>query len=363
MQKNVLFSIKKDNSHWKFNFFGIKFNFFSPKLSAKQFEITRNDFNKALNWTIKGKIFLYSNVDKFTTSQKIWFLTQEFYKRTGYFPNFKHPRSFNEKINWMKLNYYNPTEKNIIDKYEFKNYIKEQLGEGYTIPLIGLYEDVNDIDFDELPDRFVIKTTTNGGAQGVIVVTNKNRLKINKTKYKLNNLLQEWNSCYYTILDAGYKDIKPRIIIEEYMPIREGKALEYKMFCFHGEVKFCLIECDYFGKNPKRAFYDKDFNEMPFKIGSMPKVKVKKPETYNEMIRIAEKLSAGFPFVRVDFYDINGRVYVGEMTFTSGGGYSKFTPLEWDFRLGEYLDLKKLNPEYMHILPEFEQKNIKDLVK
>ena len=161
--------------------------------------------------------------------------------------------------------------------------------------------------------------------------------------------MQNWNSIYWWCFSRGYKDIKPRILIEEYMPIREGKALEYKMFCFHGEVKFCLIECNYFGKSPKRAFYDKDFNEMPFKIGKMPKVRLKnKPENYDLMVKIAEKLSESFPFVRVDFYDIKGKVYAGEMTFTSGGGFSKIYPVEWDFKMGEWLNIKDINQQHIN---------------
>ena len=132
------------------------------------------------------------------------------------------------------------------------------------------------------------------------------------------------------------------------MPIREGKALEYKFFCFHGEVKFCLVECDYFGKKPKRAFYGKNFEEMPFSIGNLPKTTLnEKPASYDKMVALAEQLAKPFPFVRVDFYDLNGKIYVGEFTFTSGGGFSKYNPKEWDYKFGEWLDLNKLEPEYL----------------
>ena len=254
----------------------------------------------------------------------------------------------------MKFNYYDPRLSRIVDKYEFKNYIKEQLGDGYTVPLIGVYEDVNDIDFDALPEKFVVKTTIGNGGIGTFLIKNKARLDIDKLKNNLNNLVQEWNSPYYQSFQPAFKCVPPRIIVEEFMPVREGNALEYKMFCFHGEMKFCLVECDYFGKKPARAIYTKDFKQLPFTIRKMKKRGLEeKPELYDDMVKLAEKLSAQFPFVRVDFYVIGKKILLSELTFTSGAGFSVFTPVEWDFKLGEWLDLKKLNPEFVTVLDEF----------
>ena len=338
---NNIFSINNEKFHKTINFLGLKFKIISKKALLKEF--------KKLNYFMTRMQIPTLYLADLTKEEKEWYLSKIFYEETGYFPDLKNPKSFNEKINWMKLNYYNPIEKNIIDKYEFKNYIKEKLGEGYTIPAIGIYNGINEIDFTKLPSSFVIKITNQGSAQGVKIIKDKRKIDIGKLKYELNDLMQNWNSIYWWCFSRGYKDIKPRILIEEYMPIREGKALEYKMFCFHGEVKFCLIECDYFGKNPKRAFYDKNFNEMPFKIGKMPKVRLKnKPENYDLMVKIAEKLSESFPFVRVDFYDIKGKVYAGEMTFTSGGGFSKIYPVEWDFKMGEWLNIKDINQQHIN---------------
>ena len=193
-----------------------------------------------------------------------------------------------------------------------------------------------------------MKVTTSGSGEGVEVVKDKSKINIDKLKFKFNNLLQEWNSIYYYCLSRGYKDIKPRIIIEEYMPIREGKAIEYKMFCFHGEFKFCLAEQGYFGKKPKRAVYNREFELMPFKINSIPiQALDTKPVKYEQMIDIAETLAKNIPFVRVDFYLIENAIYIGEMTFTSGGGFSVFQPKEWDYKIGEWLDLNKINSEYI----------------
>ena len=346
------FSTKNKDGHKILKILGIKIKVKDVKSLEKKFLDSR--------WRIKELTrnyqFFWANIDKYSTEQRIWYLSEVFYRLVGYIRNFKKPRSLNEKLNWMKFNYFDPITQKIVDKYEFKSYIKEKLGEGFTIPLLGAYEDVNDINFDSLPNQFVIKTTIGNGGIGCDLIKDKSKLNIDKLKYRYNNLMQEWHSPYYQSFQPAFKNIRPRVIIEEYMPIREGKALEYKMFCFHGEVKFCLIECDYFGKSPKRAIYDKDFNELPFTIRKLPKKTLEqKPETFDTMVKLAEKLSVNFPFVRVDFYDIKGKIYLSELTFNSGAGFSVFTPVEWDYKLGEFLDLNKLNKEYVHILPEFQQ--------
>lgn len=341
-----LFSIKEVDLHYIVKFCGIRFKIKNSKKAFAELKKLRQQMKRSQIPTIYNT--------NLTQEQKIWFLSQKFYEEVGYYPNFKNPKSFNEKINWMKLNYYNPLEDVCIDKYTFKEYISAKLGAEYVIPAIGVYEDVNDIDFEKLPQRFVMKVTTSGSGEGVEVVKDKSKINIDKLKYKFNNLLQEWNSIYYYCLSRGYKDIKPRIIIEKYMPIREGKAHEYKMFCFHGEFKFCLVEQNYFSKKPKRAIYNSKFELMPFRINSIPvRALNTKPPKYEQMINIAETLAANLPFVRVDFYLIENTIYIGEMTFTSGGGFSIFQPKEWDYEIGEWLDLTKLPKEYVNILAGF----------
>ena len=338
-----LFSIKNEKSHKIVRMLGIKFKFLSKKLLYKQLKrIPIYGEFSMLN------LYLMDKCNALTVDTKRRILTQKFYEATGKFPDFKNPKSLNEKLNWLKIYYNDPLEKRCVDKCEFKKYIEEKLGSEYVIPTIGVYENIEDIDFDKLPASFVMKSTIWGSGTGVEVKKKKKRINWDYLRYRFTRFLQSWRTVYYATLPSTYEGLKPRIIIEEYMPIREGKALEYKMFCFHGEVKFCLVECDYFGIRPKRAFYDKDFNEMPFKIGTMPKTTLpEKPATYDKMVSLAEELSKPFPFVRVDFYDINGKIYIGEFTFTSGGGFSIFTPDEWGNKIGEWLDLNKLNPEYV----------------
>lgn len=344
-----LFSIEKKNLHYIVRFFGLKLHFRSLKLAYQKIKQL-----EARQITPRRAEFFWAAEEKFTVRDKLWYLSQEFYEVVGYFPNIKNPKSFNEKLHWLKLNYYNPAENICIDKCSVKDYVREKLGEGFTIPLLGVYEDVNDIDFDVLPEKFVIKTPFDGGGLGMIVVDRKKGVDYDRLKYDINAMMPRWHSLYYRFLSRGYREIEPKILIEEYLPVREGKAIEYKMFCFHGEMKFCLADCDYFGRKPHRALYDRNFEQLPFKIGRIKyKPLAEKPANYDKMVELAEKLAADFPHVRVDFYDVNGKVYVGEMSFSSASGFGIFTPREWDFKIGEYLDLNKLNPEYVKIVDEF----------
>lgn len=360
-----LFSKEQNDVHTILRIFGIKIKYLNKNLLYKKMQASINDLKRSAK-TNKGllekrisaitpyrensmlNIYLLDKSGMLNTAAKKRILARKHYEWTGKFPDLNTPKTFNEKINWMKLYYDNPLEKRCVDKYEFKKYIQETLGDGYTIPAIGVYESMDDIDFDALPEKFVVKSTIFGGGYGIDVVKDKSELNINRLKYNFTNYLQEWRTAYYDMLAKGYEGLKPRVIIEEYMPIREGKALEYKFFCFHGEVKFCLIECDYFGNSPKRAYCSKDFEEMPFSIGKLPKTTLpEKPANYDKMVELADKLSKPFPFVRVDFYDLDDKIYIGEFTFTSGGGFSKYSPDEWDYKFGEWLDLNKLEPEFL----------------
>ena len=333
-----LFEIKKDDYNYSVKLLGIKFKVRSLALVVKTLKLLKAELKHS---TIPPAIYLAN----LTKEQKLRYLSNKFYEEVGYYPNLKNPCSFNEKINWMKLNYYNPLEQHCIDKYEFKGYIKEVLGDGFTIPLIGVYDDVNDINFDSLPDKFVIKTTASGSAQGVKVVKDKKKLDIDKLKYEFNNLLQEWNTIYYYCLSRGYKDIKPRIIIEEYVEQKNSQLFDYKFMCFAGKPRWVLV-CSNRGKKISYENYDMDWNLIIPSPKSAKKSSMTKPNNFDEMIRIAEKLSAPFPFVRVDFYEVKNKIFVGELTFTPKGGFNNYYR-EWDKKAGEWLDLKALETEFV----------------
>ena len=344
---NKLFSIKENGFHYIIRFFGIKFKIRSLGLTNKEIRLVKNQIRPDLFEF--SKKFIWSNEDKLSYKGKKWLLETMFYEKLGYFPNLKNPKSFNEKLNWMKLNYDNPIQKRCVDKYEFKEYIKEKLGEGYTIPLIGVYDSVNDIDFNNLPNQFVIKTTVNGGAHSVQIVRDKSSLDIDKLKYKFNNLLQDLETVYYAHLTKAYEGLKPRIIIEEYMEQITGQLYDYKFFCFHGDPKFVYVATDHFpGMVSKISLYDLNWKKLPIKYGAHSnKATVNMPKCLNEMIKLSKILSKDFPIVRVDFYEVENKLYVGELTFTPGSGFGKYMPADWDYKIGKWLDLNKLEDNYL----------------
>ena len=303
---------------------------------------------------------LLADTGNLSIEKKVWFISRIFYVNSGYYPNFKRPKSFNEKINWLRLNYCNPAEVAVDDKAGVKNYVKEVLGEEYVIPTLGIYDDVNDIDFDKLPEKFVIKTTVNSTGRGITVVKDKSKLDQDYLKYTYVDYMQEWQTASKPFLFPTNPKIKPRVIIEEYCPLLDEEDCDYEFFCFHGEPKFFYI-ANSFAKNTTQesqviTFYDLEGNQLPLTYAKHHRSSVQKLEksaNFDRMIEFAKKLSAPFPFVRVDFYDLHDKLYVGEMTFKSGGGFSKFEPVDWDYRFGEMLDLKKVPKEFIHLQEGF----------
>lgn len=264
-------------------------------------------------------------------------ISQLFYRNVGYYPNIDNPKTFAEKVLWLKLYYEDPKIEKACDKVLGKEYIDSVLGEGYTVPILKVFDSVHDIKLDELPNRFALKVNWATGCN--IIVKDKSKLDMNNIRAQLDRWTLPWKCSYYGSFNAGYKNVKATIYAEQYLDI-PNNSTEYKVFCFNGKAEFVLLELDYFGKEPARAYYDRDFKEVPWQFGKIKKVKVEqKPQEYDEMIRLAEKLAEPFPYIRVDFYDINGKLYIGELTFYSGGGLSPLLPSKYDAILGKKLDL------------------------
>ena len=218
------------------------------------------------------------------------------------------------------------------------------MGAEYVIPAIGVYDDVNKIDFDRLPKQFVAKLNDGWGADKIMVVRDKSQLNIDKTKAVLSSWLYPWNNYYYqNMCITDEKMAKPTILIEEYIQ-QEGKKNpdDFKFYCCNGEPKFALVVSGRGTKEQSRSFVDMEWNVLPVqRSGKLLDDKVEKPACCEEMMRLCRILSEGFPFVRVDFYQVDGKVYVGELTFTPGM-FLRFKPQGWDYKLGEYLDLSHL---------------------
>lgn len=267
------------------------------------------------------------------------FLQIRFWLIVGYWPNLDKPKSFNEKLNWLKLHDIHPEYTRMVDKVTAKEYVAGIIGSEYIIPTLGVWNSVDDIDWNSLPNQFVIKVTSDSG--GIVVCKDKSTLNIDEAKAKLE---KGWGKNYYKYnKEYPYKDLSPRIIAEEYMEDESGYELkDYKIFCFDGEPKYLFVATDRQKKDEetKFDFFDLDWNHLPVTNGHPNNpLPIDRPQNFNEMIEIAKKLSAGKPHVRVDLYNIRGKIYFGELTFFHWSGMVAYNPREWDYKFGEYIKL------------------------
>ena len=250
----------------------------------------------------------------------------------------ENPKSFNEKLQWLKLYDRNPEYTKMVDKYEVRKYIAEKIGEEYLIPLLGVWDNPDDIDFDALPDQFVLKCTHNSGL-GMCICKDKSKLNIGKVKKDLRKALKE--NYYLKNREWPYKNVNPRIIAEKYMVDESGVELkDYKFFCFNGKPALIQVDFDRF-KSHKRNLYTLDWEFVDAQI-EFPNEKnrvIERPSSINKMIAIASQLSSGFAHVRVDLYSIGNKIYFGELTFFHGSGMENFIPVELDYKLGKMIIL------------------------
>lgn len=269
------------------------------------------------------------------------YLKLKFRQRMGKKLNLKNPQTFNEKLQWLKLYDRNPLYTTLVDKYEAKKYVADILGEEYIIPTLGVWDNFDDIDFDSLPNQFVLKCTHDSG--GLVIVKDKSKLDIPSAKKKIESRMSK--NYYWHGREWAYKNVKPRIIAEQYMEDAETQELrDYKLFTFGGQVKALFIASDRQKKNEdtKFDFFDADGNHIDVRNGH-PNADVppKLPQNFEEMKKLAQILSKGFVQMRVDFYEINGKTYFGEMTLCHYNGFTPFDPEEWDYTFGSWLDLPK----------------------
>ena len=259
--------------------------------------------------------------------------------RMDYPLNLDNPTTFNEKLQWLKLYDRKPIYTTMVDKYEVKKYVADIIGEEYIIPTLAVYDRVEDIDFEKLSNQFVLKWTHDSG--GIVICKDKSKLNIGEAYKKLKK--RERSHYYWRSREWPYKNVKPRIIAEQYMEDESGYELkDYKFFCFDGEPKAMFIATDRGNadEETKFDFFDMDFNHLPFTNGHPNATKlIKKPTGFEEMKRIASQLSKGIPHVRVDLYNINGNIYFGELTFSHWSGMKPFEPKEWDYTFGEWIKL------------------------
>ena len=289
-----------------------------------------------------SKIILYLMDKNF-----MFFLDDKKYLKIKYYLkmkkklNLENPQTFNEKLQWLKLYDRNPEYTKMVDKNEAKKYVSKIIGEEYIIPTLGLYNNFDEINFEKLPNQFVIKCTHDSG--GNIICKDKEKLNMKVAKKKIEKCLKQ---NYYNLgREWPYKNVKPRIIIEKYMATeKQPELIDYKFFCFNGEPKFIYVSEGLSNhKTAKISFVDMDYKKTEFyrkdyrAFDKLPS----KPKNFEKMKELAKKLSKNIPFVRVDFYEIENKVFFSELTFYPCAGYVPFEPEKYDEILGDMLELPK----------------------
>ena len=269
----------------------------------------------------------------------------EFFYNLGRFPDLRNPRTLNEKIQWIKLYDRNPLMTLCTDKYEVRKIVESKVGAHVLNELYGVFESVDEIDFDSLPESFVFKATHGSGWN--IIVKDKSVFEREKAKEKMRKWLG--GSFYSKKREWAYKDIKPRIICEKYMENKDGSLNDYKFYCFNGNPHFIQVDVDrYTGHS--RAYYSPDWQKLDFFMVKNTKRKkilpyekeLKPPESLADMVEVVRTLSSDFRFARVDMYDVGGKAVFGEVTFYPSNGGGKFSPERLDEEFGDLIRLPEL---------------------
>lgn len=264
------------------------------------------------------------------------YLNLMYYYHFHRIPTWNNPQTFNEKLQWLKLYDRNPVYTVMVDKIEAKRFVADKIGEEYIIPTLAVYDSAEDIDIDRLPDQFVLKC--NHDSKSVCVCKDKNCFDIEKAKNFLGPRLKA--NGYWYGREWPYKNVVPRIFAEKYMEDAKVRELrDYKIYTFNGKAKFCMINTDR-GTDTRADYFDESYNWLDFTWGySHADVKPEKPANYEKMFELAEKLAKGTATLRVDFYEVNGQVYFGELTFFDASGFDKIIPESYDLKFGSWIKL------------------------
>lgn len=274
---------------------------------------------------------------QYSIDQRKMFISKKYLKYLGYPMDWMSPKSYTQKIQYSKLFNNDPRRTLCSDKVAVRDFVKKKIGEKYLIPIYGVWDSFDSIDFTKLPEKFVLKT--NHGSATNLIVRNKSAFNVNKARSTMIRFLKD-DFAFYGF-EMQYAAIKPVIYAEQCLSFDCSGIEDYKFLCFDGVVKYFWIDFNRYS-NHKRNMYDLNWNLQAWNqwtYGNYEGV-VKKPDNFSEMIDIAQKLSRGFDHVRVDLYNVNGKIYFGELTFTNGGGYENILPIESDFELGKLWELR-----------------------
>jgi len=266
------------------------------------------------------------------------FVKSVYKNRTNEDLDLENPQKYTEKMQYAKLYRNSSLKTRLTDKYLVREWVEEKIGTEYLIPLLGVWESFSDIDFNSLPDRFVLKTNHSSGWN--LIINDKEKIDYNRAKRNFGIWLNK-NYAYNSDLQLHYENIEPKILAEEFIQDSSGELKEYKFFCFDGKVYYCWFILENSSKRYGNV-YDTNWNLQPwiFVGRENTSFKIPKPENYEQMINIATILSENFSHVRVDLYNVDGKIYFGEMTFTSGSGYRTIIPEKYNYQLGDLWNVK-----------------------
>lgn len=297
---------------------------------------SRKNLHMLLVWNEYRRIKEKVQFHKFSDEE---FIKKLYKEKLGKELNLKEPKTFTEKLNWIKLYYRNPLMVKCADKYKVREYIKDCGYENLLNPLVAVYENVAEIDYEALPEKFVLKGTHGSGWN--IICTDKK--KLNTKMY--SRIMRSWlkQNIYYSGREWVYDEIKPRIVCEKYIETNGEDLKDYKIFCFSGEPTYIQVDGERYTAH-KRVYYNTNWERQEFQYGDYGiTYEAQKPEMLEKMLKIAKDLSQPFQFARVDLYNVKGMIIFGEITFFPDAGFAKFTPKEMDERMGMLLKLPKVN--------------------
>ena len=270
------------------------------------------------------------------------YLKLKYRSKTGKKLDFKNPKTYNEKLQWLKLYDRKDIYTTMVDKCEAKKYVADIIGNEYIIPTIGVYDKFEDIDFKELPKQFVIKCTHDSG--GLVICKNKDQLDIDEAREKITDCLKK--NYYWRGREWPYKNVRPRILVEKYMEDKSSKTMrDYKFFCFDGKPEIMyLSEGLENHKTARMSFYDMNMHLVDCRRSDYRPLEYipERPNNFEKMKEFSAILSEDIPHLRVDWYEINGKLYFGELTFTTCSGIIPFADENWDRRLGDFIKLKEI---------------------